>query len=70
MPDIQDPIAFATENIDELKARMAQVGNPNATENYQKTPREIAIKFFNDQGHNFGQIDIDAVLSLLTQKNG
>ena len=68
MADKIDPIVFASSAIDELKARLANATNPSDRENFGKTDEQIVLKFFDDQGHNFGQVDVPAVLALVKEK--
>lgn len=65
-----DAIEFATTHRDELKARLANAVNPHAfdgsqpDDNHGLTPEDVVKKFFDDQDHDFENIDIQAVLAL------
>jgi hypothetical protein len=61
-----DAVEFAKNNIEELKARLEQAGDPNAHQtNFKRKPDEIVEKFLKDQGLTFTNIDVKKILGLV-----
>lgn len=54
-----DALQFATDNLEEVKARLADNEVTGIL-----TPQEVVQKFFDDQGLQFTDINVDEILAL------